>query len=97
VENADILQPIFVGWVLNTISGVLKIYAPNRARKRVIESGGSLVEATQAYDVESVLIYQKSKNYAALGGWYLIGLILAIHGEYPPIAVTLSWIYTGPS
>ena len=74
------------------IAGILKNYAPSRARKRVVKDGGSLVEANQAYDVESVLIYRASKNYAALGGWCIIGLILAIHGDYPPIAVTLSWI-----
>lgn len=90
--NHDILQPIFVGWLLAAIASGFKAYAPSRARKQVTKNGGNLSESQAAYEEEDARIYRLSKGYGALGGWYLIGLILAIHGDYPQIAVTLSWI-----
>lgn len=90
--NQDILQPIFVGWLLAAIANGFKAYAPNRARKQVTKNGGNSSESQAAYDEEDARIYRLSKGYGAFGGWYLIGLILAIHGDYPQIAVTLSWV-----
>ena len=91
ISDNPILQPIFVGWVLGAFTSALKAYAPSYARKNVLKTGGSAEEAREVYEEEDARIYRLSKGHAAMGGWYLVAFILAVHGEYPQVAVTLSW------
>ena len=92
MENADILQAIFIGWVLGTVASMFKAFAPFFARKRAIKNGSSPEDADKVYEKEAARIYSLSKGYGAFGGWYIVALILAVHGGYPPITVTLSWV-----